>query len=309
MLVIAAAAALCLLLSVTALAAADIGAAYDILYAVAPEAAQRFQPVNLSCEDNGIVMEVMSAHIHDDTAEVYIALRDIEGGRVDETVDLFDSYSLNIPFDNYAHCERVGYDAQTHTAVFYIEIKTMNGEPIEGEEGNKIEKVTFRVRELLSGRREYEGELPAVRLDGVGEAADTVPVSELVVRSASMDLSAEYVSECLVPQTPKGLPVENVLLTGMGTIGGRLHIQLYFGDIRHTDAHGYVWFTDDEGNELQADQSVSFWDAQQNGGYEEYVFDISPEELHRLTLCGWLVTNNCLTEGSWKVTFPLTEAE
>lgn len=299
---IAIAAALCLALSVTALASAEGGMAYELLYSISPAAAQRLRPVNLSCEDNGIVMEVVSVGVSGGTAEAYIALHDLTGDRVDETTDLFDSYSINIPFDSTAHCEPVGFDADTRTALFHIEIGTMNGESIEGE------KITFRVTEFLSAKREYEGELPADFLKDVGEAQETVSCGDLDVRGGSGS-SGEVVSACLVPQErPIGyLPVERALVTGAGYIDGRLHIQLYFGDILGTDTHGYVWFTDAEGNRYLPEQTVSFWDDEQFGSYEEQIFDIAPEALSGLTLCGYFATSNRLTQGSWSVTFPLED--
>ena len=41
---------------------------YELLYAVTPATAQFFKPVQRSCEDNGIRMEVTAAYIHENTA-------------------------------------------------------------------------------------------------------------------------------------------------------------------------------------------------------------------------------------------------
>ena len=74
---VALAAALCLMLALPVLASAD--GSYELLYTVAPALAQRLKPVQLTCEDNGIQMEVVAASVEGDTAEAYIALRDLEG--------------------------------------------------------------------------------------------------------------------------------------------------------------------------------------------------------------------------------------
>lgn len=78
----AAAACFCLVfnLSVPAMAA-SIPAFYDMLYAISPTAAQFFKPVQLSCEENGIRMEVVAAYIREDTAEIYISMQDLEETR------------------------------------------------------------------------------------------------------------------------------------------------------------------------------------------------------------------------------------
>ena len=56
--------------------AAQTEPGYRLLYAVSPAAAQFFQPVQISCTDNGITMEVVSVSVEGDTARVVLA-----GGR------------------------------------------------------------------------------------------------------------------------------------------------------------------------------------------------------------------------------------
>ena len=87
-----------------------------------PSTAQFFKPIQKSCEDNGIKMQVEAAYIHDNAAEIYITMQDLIGERIDETTDLFDSYSINRPFSSAAGCTLVGYDAKTKTATFLITI-------------------------------------------------------------------------------------------------------------------------------------------------------------------------------------------
>lgn len=98
--------------------AANVPAVHDALYAVSPATAQFFMPVREFCEANGICMEVTASYIHGDTAEIYVALRDLEGGRVDETTDLFDSYSIDRSFGASATCRFVDFDPATETATF-----------------------------------------------------------------------------------------------------------------------------------------------------------------------------------------------
>ena len=120
-----AAAVICLALTVPAFAMPALAAdpsGYALLYSISPAAAQFFKPVNRSDEDNGIRLTVDSVYLHSDTVEVYVALQDLTGDRLDETTDLFDSYRINRGFDCSATCSRVGYDAQTRTARFLISV-------------------------------------------------------------------------------------------------------------------------------------------------------------------------------------------
>ena len=169
------AACLCLVcvLAVPAMAAFS-PAFYELLYAVTPATAQFFKPVQRSCEDNGIRMEVTAAYIHENTAEIYLSLEDLTGTSFDETVDLFDSYRLHTPFDCTGHCQLASYDPDTHTATFLVTLEQWDRQSIEGE------KLTFSVQKLLSGKKTWEGTLDGVDLGGsLTSATQTVqPGSE-----------------------------------------------------------------------------------------------------------------------------------
>ena len=66
---VAAVVAVCVCLNFTLSAlAANSDTAYAVMYAVSPVLAQHFVPVNQTCDDNGIRMEVESASISGDTA-------------------------------------------------------------------------------------------------------------------------------------------------------------------------------------------------------------------------------------------------
>ena len=73
---------------------AGSSSAYEALYTFFPGAAEFFSPVNESCVDNGIEMCVKAIYVHDDSADIYISMKDLTGDRIDETTDLFDSYEI-----------------------------------------------------------------------------------------------------------------------------------------------------------------------------------------------------------------------
>ena len=115
-LAVAAAIALVCFGSVPALAAADVEPAYHLLYSISPSLAQKFKPVNLSCIDQGIQVEVDSAYIHGNTAEAIICIKDLAGDRIDETVDLFDSYNIRNIKDSSGTCDLLEYSKDTGVA-------------------------------------------------------------------------------------------------------------------------------------------------------------------------------------------------
>lgn len=284
--------------------AANIPFAYEVLYAISPETAQKFKLVQMSCENNGIRLEVVSAYIHDETAEIYISVQDLAGGRIDETTDLFDSYNINRAFDCSATCRKISYDEKTQTVTFLICITQWKNKNIEGS------KLTFTVKEFLSNKQKFESSIPQIDLKTANLSPQTQ--ANISIRGGSWngngrDFYEKYENgEYLLPSS-EGLysPVDGVTVTAMGFIDGKLHIQIHYKNILETDNHGYVYLVDKNGNKIFSEASVSFWDSDKKGSYDEQIFDVSPNEIESYSLCGKFTTCNTLTKGNWQVTFPL----
>ena len=303
----AVAACFCLVFSLTVPAmAASIPAFYDMLYAISPATAQFFKPVQLSCEDNGIRMEVVAAYIHEDTAEIYISMQDLEETRFDETIDLFDSYQINTPFDCTGHCNLSSYDSDTQTATFLITIEQWNEQNIIGD------KLTFSIREFLSNKKTYEGIIDDVSLDNIelNSATQTVHPRGL----SGKDLVNKYTSSntregfsVLKPVDNLSSPVNGVMLTGIGYVDGHLHVQIYYEDILKTDNHGSIALLNSgTGEMITCNGSISFFDDAREGSYEDYIFtEIAADTLGDYELYGDFVTSSGSVEGNWSVTFPL----
>ena len=67
-------------------------------------------------------MEIVSAMQDEDMAVVYVTLQDVEGNRIDESLDIYDySMSKGRSFT----VERIGYDATTKTAL--VRFMSFNG--------------------------------------------------------------------------------------------------------------------------------------------------------------------------------------
>lgn len=301
-----AAAVICLALTVPAFAMPALAAdpsGYALLYSISPAAAQFFKPVNRSDEDNGIRLTVDSVYLHSDTVEVYVALQDLTGDRLDETTDLFDSYRINRGFDCSATCSRVGYDAQTRTARFLISITSFDGQDIEGD------KLTFSLNRLLTGKTETEGAVTGLDL----AAVQAEPATQQVTRRGGSGIAAEAggstaeTRTALVPTGTLATPAPGVTVTAMGYIDGLLHIQVLYENIHETDNHGQLWL-DNGVEKLECLGSLSFFAENGSDSYEDYYFDVTPAQLADCTLYGSFVTADTLIEGSWEITFPLTEA-
>ena len=94
-------------------------------------------------------------------------------------------------------------------------------------------------------------------------------------------------------------------ITAAGFVDGKLHVQAHYDDILKTDNHGYVYLLDADGGKTESEYSESFWDADRSGSYEEYVFNVRPEEISDYRIFGCFTTCSMLHEGKWQVTFLL----
>ena len=288
---------LCMALTVSALAAADVEPVYNFLYQLSPAIAQKLKPVRMSCVDNGIELEVISANVEDDAAQVYIGLRDLEGDRVDATTDLFDSYRIHMSGNMSATCSFAHYDENTKTACFLVEIWADEGKFDRN-------KVTFSMDRFISGKQEFAGLLEA---DLSAAEAEPATQSDVIARGYSWKDEAWQdftLSEFLVPNEILS-PMEDVTITGMGWIDGLLHIQTHYANILDTDAHGGVSLMDAQGNLITDVYELDFWDEARTGSYSEQIFAVTPEQLPDLRLKGLFYSADMLVEGHWEITFPV----
>lgn len=286
--------------------AARVEPIYQLMYLVSPSVAQFFMPVQKSDEDNGIKMEVVSAYIHDNVAEVYITLKDLTEDRIDGTTDLFDSYSIHRPFDSSAFCERVGYDEKQKTATFLISIEEWGNQKIQGD------KLTFSLREFLSHKKIYENLPIPIELSTITASNHTQTVE--LTGGGGLDYKkyiTGYTGTALIPEEPKSeFPVEGIELTAIGYVDGKLHIQTAVHDSLDNGNHGYFYLKDQNNNMIQCNYGFNFVNQYEQPGridYSEAVFDIPQDQIGNYKLYGYFVTSGLKTEGNWRVTFPLEE--
>ena len=99
---------------------------------------EMLKPVNVSCISEGIEMKVISANVAGSETYIYISMQDLEGNRIDDSFDLYDSYSISRSFDGYGTCEKVDFDKET-------------GEILTASSELDINEELIREEELLDG--------------------------------------------------------------------------------------------------------------------------------------------------------------
>lgn len=136
-------------------------------------------------------------------------MQDITGNRVDDTIDLNDSYSIHRPFGGSANCERIAYDQETKTASFLIRITEWGKHTINGD------KLTFSVRNFLSDKQEYEGIPIQIDLGSIADAPETKEVSLSGYSGTNMNTSDDkQIADSFKLMTPSnviGSPVKGIV--------------------------------------------------------------------------------------------------
>lgn len=301
------AAILCLSMG-TPVLAAKVPAIYELMYLVSPGIAQFFMPVQKSDVDNGVKMEVISAYIHDSAAEVYITMQDLTGDRIDGTTDLYDSYSINCPFNSSAACQRIGYDEKTKTVTFLITINEWDNQKIAGD------KITFSVKEFLSHKKKYNNiEIP-INLTLVTSAESTQKVYSTGGGGRDYHYTDNGKSIVLTPsEAITGFPVDGIDVSAIGYIDDKLHVQMAISNHLKNDNHGSFYLKNSDGTKVEDNYNIYFtnhYERQEDRiDYCEYVFNLSQEELKDYSLYGNFVTSGSRTKGNWSVTFPLEQTE
>lgn len=287
--------------------ASNIPSIYNLMYLVSPKIAQYFIPIQKSCENQGIKMEVISINIHENEAQIYITMQDLIGDRIDETTDLNDSYSINRAFKcSIGHCEMIGFDNETKTATFLLSIKDIEDKKIDGE------KITFIVNNFMSHKEEWNNLKLPILFENIDNNAESMQVQLSGFSSTEekyINLKREKRDDIvLVPKSDIDFGVTDMKITGIGYIDDKFHIQVSAHNNLKLDNHGELYLKNNLTNEKKtSNYNLSFILGQNENriDYTEYVFDIPKEELKNYSVYGNFVSSGLYVEGNWQVTFPL----
>lgn len=285
--------------------AAHVPAVAVMLEALSPELARMLVPVELSCTDNGIRMQVEAVVQSEEEILAYLTVQDLEADRVDETLELYD-YVID-GYHTFTH-SLLRYDAEQKKAL--LELRAYNGDLAAPD------KTVVQVTSFLSREQVYENVPVAVQ--GAAERPETMQVQSM---GGGGELFAELSDEeglldirVLKPEKTQALreDIDFVQITGMGYVDGVLHIQTRWADA--VGNRGYLTACAADGREVYASNASFYLDADGTPAstlgedadrqrYIEYVFAIPPEELAQWQISATLFAAHCYTEGRWEVSF------
>ncbi len=296
--------AACFVLVLAAATSALAAASPDFnhwLYCYAPATAMLFRPVNAVCKDQGIIMEVQAIHIDGNTAEIYVTITDTLGTRLDATVDLFDSYAIDTPGDSSTYCTLAEWNDAANQATFLIHYAA--------EKPIRQDKLTFSVGRLLTGKEETTLELSCFDPSAVPAVVLTDPGDRLRGWGSYAPLEIDDARALgMMSLDTEGTEIlPGAYYLGAGFARDTLRLQLRYTDIGRTDNHGSLWLETADGQQIVYNNHLAIWDDQYTDSIEEYVFDVTPEQLAGTKLMGRFWTCDTLIEGNWSVTFPVVE--
>ena len=237
--------------------------AHELLYSISPSIAQKLKPINVSCEDNGIEMTVVAAEVNGEKTTILLSMHDKIAKRLDETTDLFDSYSICTPYDQSGGCSLVSYDAGTNTATFMLTIEQTDHILLPGD------KITFSVNQLLSKKEHNNFKIEKIDTNNVYSITEFLEEPDIRGGSDSESESIDGDNMLFIkPDEANAIILKKgVAVTGYGIVEGKLHIQVRFSDILNTDNHGYVYLKNEDGKVVNCQSSVAFWDQSHVNSY------------------------------------------
>lgn len=275
----------------------------ELIAKVSPEIALLLQPIELSSTDEGINMEVVAAMNDDDMAVIYVTMQDLEGERIDETLDIYDYL---ISKGHSSTSEVVAFDEITKTAT--VRFQASGGEKINNK------KLKFQIRSFLSDKQVFEQVKVNIDLNSVVQKqpiaiqrdAITGMGGELYSNVEDQESFEVLSNEHLIIKIP---PIDFMEITNVGFIQNKLHIQTEWID-NDKDNHGSFYFMNTAGEKIYP-SSISFG-RDKNGNfeyghnYQEYVFDMDTINLEEYELSGDFTTSGNFVSGNWQTTFKLS---
>lgn len=287
-----------------------------------PPFAEIVEPVELSCEDQGIRMEIIGAQKYENMAVVYLSLQDISGqNRLTEQTSFRDGFWIKMNSkenSGVSYRETVLYfDQATNTIYYEFNLTADAQSPLSDplEIGSSL---------IYFDQRAYEFELIGLSLADL-QQEEFIEIQESQVWGGE-NLPDQLKEEIQVLTPGNYVPMphgeKDQWVSNMGIIDRKLHVQigqLFPREFGSSDMGLYLMSP--EGEVIESDYKLSlfsgedgrFLDLKKNDysdadcKYQESIFTIDSKSLEGYQLCfsGSVFSG---TEGKWKVTTNLNDS-
>ena len=317
--------------------AAGLEEVNELLYRFWPEAARALRPVNLSAEQGGIRMDVISATMNNERLLITYSLTDLEGNRLNDNTKCSTYLDIPSPVDEYYGYDRlISYDPEKRQALFGSFLRYRDFASDISDDNTITLMLTG-----ITVSESYSRELLSL-MDGQEYKVDPVSCPEKLFKTGTVVLDDESarnpkeLPKILNPENSLGIPViDGIELSGIGWVDGMLHIQLHIPDYlssantKHTSSEyaRYMWnisllATDPDGSQSSVtwlDEPLSGLLKESRFFYDELnwrdgdelwiekIFPVSPDDMDHYTVKGDFEARDRyleLSQYEWRVSFP-----
>ena len=310
---LAVAAVFCLVLACSmGVLATTVPSAQNLFAIVGTQISSMLQPIERSCTDNGIETTVVAAMNDNDMVDIYVAVKDLEGSRINERTNLADVQLSGIAMTPMV--QMVQFDEKTATATFRIE--GVCGEDLNGK------KITLSIGAVLLGRTEWSDQNTGISVSDI-ETVFPSPAFQPITGNATRttvgfsDSGAPFNGDqALVPAESDG-SLDSMCpwggLTSGGVADNALHLQLKYSAVGK-----YAQFTQvflmtgkPEKDEKLPIHSIDFGKCETRGGsqyyeYTEYILPLPQgADPEKLTVAYSGISYEDAVLGKWETTFRL----
>jgi len=270
----------------------------NLLWHISPEIAALLEPIESTVEYGGIKMEIISAMQDEDMAVVYVTMQDIEGNRIDETLDIYDySMSKGRSFT----VERIGFDPTTKTA--FVRFTSFNG--------SSTDKFKLKIRSFLSDISVLEDVTFPLDLQDVEKQQTEILPDDTIRGSGGKSPEGDaYVLPAGILNIQTQL-YDRMRITNIGLHNDKLYVQTEWS-ANNAIEHGEFYLVNPAGQKILPTVSYSYGRDEQGipiyaYNYEENVFNVKDINLAEYELKAKIYTAGQYVEGDWEASFKLEE--
>ena len=280
-----------------------------------PGIMDQLKPVNLSCEDQGVRMEILSGLIRGNESWIVWSLEDLEGGQLDETnFNIMHEWDTVGPIESESDAS-LYWNSEEHKAVYlWHRTYTSLNEPVDGcytyymDQLYHHEAETFDLKPLL---KEY-----AESVEGIRPPDHAMAFNGYYGERAPDGLKfLDYTCPLDIPLTERG----KLLLTGIGWIDGKLHVQIHEAepsfckiDENRFSRYDSVNVVNYSYNGYDFDKvyrnSPFTWEDPDNpwDRWLEFILDSSPDDVRLMSLKAEMGFTTATATGNWEIRVPVS---
>lgn len=307
--------ALLLLCAAMAVAGATSEDVNSWLYQIWPKAATTLMPVNMSCEDKGIRMEVLSAVVDDTEMYITFSMQDLEGDRIHEDTEAIASLESGLTYDWSSATAEPLYMKDEKTIVFgqksimegsleNHKTLTTSVDTLYRHEDRMVDLIPFyrQAGEEVKTMPVPENAAPFggyIRNESQYEHVISLPIGDPEPDSSDYTFGAIPDTLCVLDSSGgKEIQLaDGIYLSGIGKVDGLIHVQLHYAD---------YWGLNALSGDHHTDVWVELYDADDNSRQLVSNYDVEEKLVNGLTHLYWKTTTEDGKQDYWQeMMFPV----